>query len=60
MFHRLIILRAQHTYQYSTCDPRRNAIATLPHLVDHRNITAYLDLWKPQIAAARQSGKECT
>jgi hypothetical protein len=32
-------LYAQHTYQYSTCDPPRNAIATLPHLVDHQNIT---------------------
>jgi hypothetical protein len=30
---------SQHTYQYSTCDPPRNAIATLPHLVDHQNIT---------------------
>lgn len=30
---------AQHSYQYSTCDPVRNAIATLPHLVDHQNIT---------------------
>jgi len=48
----------QHTYQYSTCDPVRNAKATLPALVNHRNITAYLDLWKPQIAAARARGKE--
>lgn len=30
---------SQHTYQYSTCDPARNAIATLPNLVNHRNIT---------------------
>ncbi|EJD40230.1 hypothetical protein AURDEDRAFT_91104 [Auricularia subglabra TFB-10046 SS5] len=51
-------LFAQHTYQYSTCDPPRNAIATLEHLVDHPNITAYLDLWKPQIAAANANGKE--
>jgi hypothetical protein len=29
---------AQHTYQYSTCDPKRNAIATLPNLVNHQNI----------------------
>ncbi|EJD07106.1 uncharacterized protein FOMMEDRAFT_77371 [Fomitiporia mediterranea MF3/22] len=48
----------QHTYQYSTCDPERNAIATLPNLINHRNITAYLDLWKPQISAARARGKE--
>jgi hypothetical protein len=33
---------SQHTYQYSTCDPRRNAIATLPHLVDHQNITVII------------------
>ncbi|GJE88664.1 glycosyl hydrolase family 79 C-terminal beta domain-containing protein [Phanerochaete sordida] len=49
---------AQHTYQYSTCDPVRNAIATLPNLINHQNITAYLDLWKPQIAAARSQGHE--
>ena len=30
----------QHMYQYSTCDPARNAIATLPNLVNHTNITA--------------------
>ncbi|CDO76896.1 Glycoside Hydrolase Family 79 protein [Trametes cinnabarina] len=54
----VIKLFAQHTYQYSTCDPARNAIATLAHLVNHRNITAYLDLWKPQIAAAHKAGKE--
>lgn len=72
-------------YQYSTCDPTRNAIATLPNLVNHSNITvrlcffishcsethtptkrclwhinkqAYVDLWKPQIAAARGLGKD--
>ncbi|KZV99803.1 hypothetical protein EXIGLDRAFT_723870 [Exidia glandulosa HHB12029] len=53
-------LYAQHTYQYSTCDPPRDAIATLEHLVDHRNITAYLDLWRPQIAAAHELGREFT
>lgn len=47
----------QHMYQYSTCDPARNAKATLPNLVNHQNITAYVDLWKPQIAAARSIGK---
>ncbi|EUC53696.1 glycoside hydrolase family 79 protein [Rhizoctonia solani AG-3 Rhs1AP] len=47
-----------HTYQYSTCDPARNAKATLEALVNHNNITTYLDLWKPQIAAARGVGKE--
>lgn len=45
-------------YQYSTCDPTRNAKATIEALVNHNNITAYLDLWKPQIAAARGLGKE--
>lgn len=48
----------QHAYQYSTCDPVRNALATLPALVNHQNITAYLDLWIPQIAAARARGQE--
>jgi hypothetical protein len=37
-------LYAQHTYQYSTCDPARNAIATLPHLVDHQNIVVSFHL----------------
>ncbi|KAI0091215.1 glycoside hydrolase superfamily [Irpex rosettiformis] len=54
----VVKLFAQHTYQYSTCDPVRNAIATLPNLINHDNITAYLDLWKPQIAAAKGVGKE--
>ncbi|EIM91232.1 uncharacterized protein STEHIDRAFT_48573 [Stereum hirsutum FP-91666 SS1] len=49
---------SQHMYQYSTCDPTRNAIATLPNLVNHSSITAYVDLWKPQIAAARDLGKD--
>ncbi|TCD65236.1 hypothetical protein EIP91_002944 [Steccherinum ochraceum] len=49
---------SQHTYQYSTCDPARNAIATLPNLVNHRNITSFLDQWKPHIAAAKQAGAE--
>ena len=26
-------------YQYSTCDPVRNAIAALPNLINHENIT---------------------
>ncbi|CAE6523860.1 unnamed protein product [Rhizoctonia solani] len=54
----VIKLFDQHTYQYSTCDPARNAKATLEALVNHDNITAYLDLWKPQIAAAHGVGKE--
>jgi len=54
----VVKLFSQHTYQYSTCDPTRNAIATLPHLINHGNITAYLDLWKPQIAAAKSVGKD--
>ncbi|KAI0259905.1 hypothetical protein BC834DRAFT_926115 [Gloeopeniophorella convolvens] len=54
----VIKLFNQHMYQYSTCDPTRNSIATLAHLVNHTNITTYVDLWKPQIAAARERGKE--
>ncbi|KAG8773778.1 hypothetical protein FRC12_002319 [Ceratobasidium sp. 428] len=54
----VVKLYDQHTYQYSTCDPARNAKATLEALVNHNNITAYLDLWKPQIAAAHGLGKE--
>ncbi|KAA1467457.1 hypothetical protein DENSPDRAFT_832510 [Dentipellis sp. KUC8613] len=49
---------SQHMYQFSTCDPVRDAIATLPHLVNHTNITSYVDFWKPQVAAARSVGKD--
>ncbi|KAI0322577.1 hypothetical protein OF83DRAFT_651208 [Amylostereum chailletii] len=48
----------QHMYQYSTCDPARNALATLPTLVNHTNITAYVDRFVPQVLAARGQGKE--
>ncbi|KAI0075812.1 hypothetical protein K474DRAFT_1663809 [Panus rudis PR-1116 ss-1] len=51
-------LFGQHTYQYSTCDPARNAIATLTNLINHQNITGYLSQWKPQVAAAHRAGKE--
>ena len=71
-----VLTEALLSYQYSTCDPARNAKATLPNLVNHQNITvryvlrrttrdpvltgckAYLDLWRPQIAAANSRGKE--
>ncbi|KAH8100758.1 hypothetical protein BXZ70DRAFT_906948, partial [Cristinia sonorae] len=45
-------------YQYSTCDPARNAIATLPNLINHGNITGFLDQYKPDIAAAKRVGAE--
>lgn len=45
-------------YQYSTCDPARNVKATLPNLVNHVNITRYVDLWIPQIKAASAAGGE--
>jgi hypothetical protein len=45
-------------YQYSTCDPARDSLATLSSLVNHTNITAYVDLWKPQVAAAQSVGAE--
>ncbi|KAI0049736.1 glycoside hydrolase family 79 protein [Auriscalpium vulgare] len=54
----VIKLFNQHMYQYSTCDPVRNALATLPNLVNHTNITSYVNLWNPQIAAAHRQGKE--
>ncbi|THH15700.1 hypothetical protein EW146_g4813 [Bondarzewia mesenterica] len=54
----VVKLYNQHMYQYSTCDPTRNTKATLPNLVNHQNITAYVDLWKPQVAAARSVGKD--
>jgi hypothetical protein len=45
-------------YQYSTCDPPRNQKATLENLVNHANITSYVDLWVPQIQAADAAGGE--
>ncbi|KZV68175.1 glycoside hydrolase family 79 protein [Peniophora sp. CONT] len=48
----------QHMYQYSTCDPARNAIATLPNLVNHTNITSYVNEFVPQVQAAAAVGKE--
>ncbi|CDZ96269.1 Glycoside hydrolase, superfamily [Phaffia rhodozyma] len=49
---------SQHMYQYSTCDSARDELATLDALVNHKNITAYVDLWKPQTAAAKSVGAE--
>jgi hypothetical protein len=48
-------LYAQHTYQYSTCDPARNAIATLANLVSHRNITVRIDLPADYIRVQRST-----
>jgi len=61
-------------YQYSTCDPARNAIATLPHLVNHTNVTvgasllvylpalsineAFVNEFVPQVQAANKVGKD--
>lgn len=50
---------SQHMYQYSTCDPERNAlIQNVTTLINHTSITAYVDLWMPQIAAAKSVGAE--
>ncbi|KAI0028990.1 hypothetical protein K488DRAFT_57383 [Vararia minispora EC-137] len=52
-----VMLFNQHMYQYSTCDPARNAIATLPNLVNHTNITAFVNEFVPQVQAANAVGK---
>lgn len=50
---------SQHMYQYSTCDPERNAlIQNVTQLINHTSITTYVDLWKPQVAAAKSVGAE--
>ncbi|KAI5847401.1 hypothetical protein DFP73DRAFT_475540 [Morchella snyderi] len=54
----LTVAYSQHMYQYSTCDPARNQKATLENLVNHANITSYVDLWIPQIQAADAAGGE--
>lgn len=33
------LIKTHNRYQYSTCDPKRDAIATLPNLINHQNIT---------------------
>jgi len=53
-----VMLFNQHMYQYSTCDPVRNAIATLPNLVNHTNITNYINEFVPQVQVAQAEGKE--
>ncbi|KAF5327825.1 hypothetical protein D9619_004932 [Psilocybe cf. subviscida] len=45
---------SEHTYQYSVCDPKRAAVATLPNLVNHTRLAEYLDLWQPRIKSVRQ------
>ncbi|KAL7267259.1 hypothetical protein RUND412_010163 [Rhizina undulata] len=54
----LTLAYSQHMYQYSSCDPYRNSKATLPNLINHKNITSYVDLWIPQIEAAVAAGGE--
>ncbi|KAI5804302.1 hypothetical protein EDC01DRAFT_610911 [Geopyxis carbonaria] len=49
---------SQHMYPFSSCDPPRFSLATLPHLVSHTHITSYLDRWLPHIAAANAAGAE--
>ena len=36
---REVFLTEVYRYQYSTCDPARNSIATLTNLINHQNIT---------------------
>jgi hypothetical protein len=50
---------SNHQYQYSTCDPERDAlIQNVTTLINHTSITTYVDLWKPQVAAAQSVGAE--
>ncbi|KAI4522721.1 hypothetical protein K523DRAFT_312245 [Schizophyllum commune Tattone D] len=46
---------SEHTYQYSVCDPKRAAVATLPNLVNHTRLAVYLDLWQPRIKTVREA-----
>ncbi|KAI5896507.1 uncharacterized protein SCHCODRAFT_02615052 [Schizophyllum commune H4-8] len=46
---------SEHTYQYSVCDPKRAAVATLPNLVNHTRLAMYLDLWQPRIKTVREA-----
>ena len=45
-------------YQYSSCRPASNARAIVPNIMNHTNITTFVDILRPKIAAAKQVGSD--
>ncbi|KAJ7137661.1 hypothetical protein C8R44DRAFT_607044 [Mycena epipterygia] len=49
---------SQHMYAYSSCTPASNALATVPNIQNHTNITAFVGLLAPKVVAARNAGSD--
>ncbi|KAJ7444823.1 hypothetical protein FB451DRAFT_1104514, partial [Mycena latifolia] len=49
---------SQHMYAYSSCKPASNAIATVPNIQNHTNITAFVGLLAPKVVAAQKAGND--
>ncbi|KAF7311470.1 Glycoside hydrolase family 79 protein [Mycena kentingensis (nom. inval.)] len=49
---------SQHMYAYSSCRPASAAMATVPNIQNHTNITAFVGLLKEKVAAAEKVGSE--
>ncbi|KAF8675664.1 hypothetical protein RHS04_06641 [Rhizoctonia solani] len=49
---------SQHMYQYSSCRPASNARATVPNIMNHTNITSFVDILRSKIAAANSVGSD--
>ncbi|GAB1518129.1 hypothetical protein RhiTH_001188 [Rhizoctonia solani] len=49
---------SQHMYQYSSCRPASNARATVLNIMNHTNITSFVDILRSKIAAANSVGSD--
>ncbi|KAJ7343161.1 hypothetical protein DFH08DRAFT_702361 [Mycena albidolilacea] len=49
---------SQHMYAYSACKPASAALATVPNIHNHTDITAFVGLLAPKVAAARGNGSD--
>ncbi|KAJ1306966.1 hypothetical protein OPQ81_007946 [Rhizoctonia solani] len=49
---------SQHMYQYSSCRPASNARAIVPNIMNHTNITSFVDILRSKIAAANNVGSD--
>ncbi|KAG8706435.1 hypothetical protein FRC08_001074 [Ceratobasidium sp. 394] len=49
---------SQHMYQYSSCRPASNARAIVPNIMNHTNITSFVDILRSKIAAANSVGSD--
>ncbi|KAK7037976.1 hypothetical protein R3P38DRAFT_2903724 [Favolaschia claudopus] len=49
---------SQHMYAYSSCRPASAAMATVPNIHNHTNITAFVGLLESKVAAARGNASD--